>query len=603
MAVHQTPRTRLIELLPLVIALLAGFFIVSLHLTRDSLWEDEGYTLGFIHDASRQPDTPGESLALIRTSLSATLARVRAVDVHPPLYYLTLDLWTLLFGDSVYMVRLFSALCALIALAATYSAGKYLFHDHHTALAAVLILATASFFVYYAREARMYALLTGLTALATAVYLRWAQRSTPGRTVFYVLTLAALLYTHYAAVWIIAAHALHSVIFGRGWRRIIPYGVAALLFMPWLPAALNQWRINGGSGALPRPSDWGAIAAWVLILTNGYAWIYALGVGLALWHWRRNPRVLVLLTLLTLLLPLALFVLNTAYRSLFQIRYTLPLLPALALLLAAGARPLRWLPLLVLVVIQLTTYAQFWPEKPRWNNAVEQAAAVRQPFEPVLLDISPYSPAAYYDRLYSLRRGIALDLGWRWQEAAEMQVYVDHLRASPSVWLAMPSSTASTWDAVTALLPDHGVGYRDSVMNMIFYRFDHSGGDDLRFRFGEVLNWEDGIGHQLYARRGEPFCLDVRLRASQPIDSSYALALALTQGYDTQRAAQTFPLATAEVGAMLDLAPCIDVPADNPPGPHHLRVQIVHDGAALPLIEADNLYWSDELFMAQVSVE
>lgn len=185
-----------------------------------------------------------------------------------------------------------------------------------------------------------------------------------------------------------------------------------------------------------------------------------------------------------------------------------------------------------------------------------------------------------------------------------MNGYVEAMRDSPAVWVVMPSHFASTWDAVIALLGQgRGVGYRDSMMNMIFYRFDNANGTPLRFRFGDVLRWKGGIGHQLYARVGEPFCFSLRFDVLQPLDSRYTLDLALTQGYHTRRAGTALTFAAQAVGDEVRWSPCIDVPADNPSGPHHLRVRVLYNDRPLPLMEGENQYWSEELMPAQVSVE
>ena len=95
--------------------------------------------------------------------------------------------------------------------------------------------------------------------------------------------------------------------------------------------------------------------------------------------------------------------------------------------------------LAAILYTQLTIYPYVWPAKPRWDEAVQQAAATRQPLEPALTSIPAFSPAAYYARQIPLRQGLALDLGWRWQEPDDMARYVSKLSADESVWLMMPS--------------------------------------------------------------------------------------------------------------------------------------------------------------------
>lgn len=624
MALQQTASKSLSVLLAAAVLLLA-FMTASYHLTHESLWEDEGYTIWFVHDDGRPLERITQIVQFIRHSLTTTLARVSA-DVHPPLYFVLLDGWTLLTGESIYTIRLLSTFFGLIALSATYAVGKRLF-DVKTALIAVVVLATAGFFVYYTREARMYTLLTALAASSIWAYLRWRALANFRRTMIYGCVMAALLYTHYAGALIILTQIAHSLI--GGIRRatplrlsvIFPYVFAFLLYIPWIPSLLNQIHVQGWPSALPVPTDWGTVAALVLILTGGHWGLYVVpfALGSALAKIREYKGSLLLLALWLLVTPLILLAINAWSRPIFQIRYTIGVLPAWALLVAYGLRfsfqpstvgspainntvrtALQGLLLLCLAYTQLAMYPQFWPDKPRWEQAVHQMTSIRQPLEPAITSIAPQNPTAYYDRVYGIRRGITLDLSWRWQETEDMHRYLTHVVNAPSVWVVMPSNFTSTWDAVAGLQDGRHVGYRDSVMNMIFYRFDVGEGSHLHFRFGDALAYEGGIGHHLFARAGEAFCFNTKLTALSPLGAE-KIEWQLTQGYDTVRALLLTEIGSYAAGEAVNAAPCIDIPPDSPPGPHHLRMRVINQ-TPLPLIESENLYWGDQLVLAQVSV-
>lgn len=600
------------------LALLAGFALALAGLTRDSLWADEAFTLWAVRDDARPPRGVGATARFLAASLGGALARARA-DVHPPLYFLLMDAWTLAAGESVFAARLPSALALLLGAAAAHTLGARLFSRRAGLLAAALLL-TAPLAVYYAREARMYTLLLALAAGSTLAYAAWRARPTRRRGLAWGLLTALLLYTHYAGALAIAAQAAHARLTRGGARALAPLALAGALFAPWLPALAAQIQAHGGPAALPVDTVSGAAALW-LALTAG-AWplcALALALGLAAGAARRRGAGLIALWLL--LTPAALLALNAAGWPAFQLRYAIALVPAWALLLAASLtpRPLpeargsrarrgRWKIVraglaLVLIAAQLAAYDALWPPKPRWDAAARQAAAVRDPLEPALVGFDPRSPAAYYDRLYRFAAGLALNIGWRWHEPAEARAHADRLAAAPRVWLLAHSSRADAWDALAALLVQgRGVGYRDTVMDAVFYRFDQAGGAPPRWRFGDLLDYTGGIGHRLDARAGAPFCFTLRLvyRSAPPADA--ALRLALTQGYDTVRAASTLPLPPAAPGDTLALPACIDVPAGSPAGPHHLRAQALVGGAPLPLLENATLYWGETLFIALVSV-
>ena len=82
----------------LIVILAIGVFLRWFRLGHESLWFDEGYTAWVV-------------------SLSpADLIRAVRVDTAPPLYYLLLHGWTVLFGRSEFALRSMSALSAASAL-------------------------------------------------------------------------------------------------------------------------------------------------------------------------------------------------------------------------------------------------------------------------------------------------------------------------------------------------------------------------------------------------------------------------------------------------------------------------------------------------------
>src|SRR5262245_36284966 len=103
---------------------------------------------------------------------------------HPtsyPLYVLLGKLWTVLvpIGSVAYRLSLFSALCAALACAALYRAGRELQLPLPAALLSALVFAFGSSFWGEANVQRVYALNALLVALATLAALRWNARRDP----------------------------------------------------------------------------------------------------------------------------------------------------------------------------------------------------------------------------------------------------------------------------------------------------------------------------------------------------------------------------------------------------------------------------------------
>lgn len=565
----------------------------------------------------------------------------------------------MLVGDSEFALRLPSALFGLIGMAATYAVGKHLF-DRRTGLIAVVILGTTSFFVYYTREARMYSLLLALAALSTLLYLRWRDRPSVMRGLWYGLILAALFYTHYAGALVIVTHVAHLVLTRLftarnlsttyrtkglsplfklipGLRNLLPYALAFILFLPWLPIFVNQIRANpNGPLAIPVATDWAAVAALILILTSGQ-WMLMLMpfiLGDAIPRIRQHTSALLLLLLWLLITPIGLLALNAWVAPVYQVRYTIAMLPAGALLIAHGLRRVRLpegiaqrvgirtryiaslqtaLTLLLLVWlahIQLAMYREFWAEKSPWRTVIGGMTTTRQPLEPIVTDFAPYSPSAYYDQQLRVQQGIELDLSWRLHNATEARERVRVFESEPSVWVALPINTAKTWHIVTELDRTRHVGYRSALVNMIFYRFDQGDSDDLRFRFGNWLRYISGPGaeQQFAVKAGEELCVEITLQTLGTLDGSYSGGLHLIDLTGQAQIAQWDEgLGTHETGEILNLKPCLDISATTPPDYYHLEL-VIYNWATLerlPLIEdggGEGLGWSDVLMLAAVDV-
>lgn len=622
MVISQTAQS-LMRLLAIV-GLLLGLLALSLGpFAGQGLWADEGFTLWVLRDTGPAPQGITQHLRAIAESLFTAFER-SAADVHPPLYFVALDGWSLLTGESLFTLRLFSALSGLLALSATYALGKALF-SHRAGLLAVIFLGTGGFFLHYNQEIRMYALLVAGASVSTLAYWRWTQRPTLARGLFYALVTAALLYTHYAGALIVLTQVLHLLLYRRDRLRAAwwPVGGMALAYAPWLPFLWRQITLHGQPDALPLASDVNTILALLLILGGGLplALIYLVpfafgGIG----RWLMDARG-GLLWLWLLFTPVLLLLVNALWIPLFQVRYVIAVLPAGALLLAGamhylgdlrvfgrGILPYRWAVIAVLTVFfayhQLSAYPTLWGPKPRWENAIQQAAQVRNPLEPAVSLIPPTSPALYYDAHYGLRQGIALDLAWRWQEPHDIALYADPLAPSKSIWLMVPLEYPAAWDALRELSLGRGIGYRDSVMTTLFYRLDWGEGDWLRLRFGDAWNVNSETGQHLFANAGEDFCFPLNLEAlTGDTGENYTLDIALTQGYNTLRASVQIPLSANPTDEITSLEPCLPIPPDAPAGPHHLRLRVLSEGQALPLLEGpDGLYWGDVLILALVSV-
>ena len=234
-------------------AVVAGLVAVSILLRLRGLgtwyWIDEGISLG------------------IASHPLAEIPGLLVSDGSPPLYYLLLHGWMAVFGSSEVSTHSLSLLFAVATVPAAWWAGRSLF-DRRVGLIAAGLFAFNPFLTGFSRETRMYTLVALLSVLVTASFLHVYAFGRRRYLPLFVGSLALLLYTHTWGLFAAAgcAAALLPCLLARSDRRRlavdagIGFGLAALLFAPWLPTLLYQAAHNGAPWS-PRPVPREALSA------------------------------------------------------------------------------------------------------------------------------------------------------------------------------------------------------------------------------------------------------------------------------------------------------------------------------------------------------
>jgi uncharacterized membrane protein len=285
----------------LALILLLALGLRLFHLGERNLWYDEAFAVLFAEKG-------------LDAMLYGTLTPVAggAADIHPLLYYTTLNGWMAVFGESPFAVRLWSVVLGVTTVGMIYLLARDLFGEK-TGLAAALITAVAPFHVQYSQETRMYALLGLLLVSATWCFVRgW--KALPGSddvargkratnltiqsdkkswlwwAAFGVLA-ALAMYTQQMAAFYLVALGLVPLLARRRdlfIRVLVGAGIAVVLYLPWLvnlPSQLAKvrsyyWIDKPGIGALlrtvfsflvvnldtPRSAFFPALAAAVFLL-------------------------------------------------------------------------------------------------------------------------------------------------------------------------------------------------------------------------------------------------------------------------------------------------------------------------------------------------
>ncbi len=141
-----------LSLVSLYSLLISSFFLRLISLNQ-SFWLDEAISANVIRNYS----------------FLNIVAVFSPQDFHPPLFYLLLKAWSLIFGTGVFGLRLFSVTASVLAGLFVYKTVKLLFGSK-TALWSAALFLFNPLFVYYSQELRMYSLVTLFLSIATYYY-------------------------------------------------------------------------------------------------------------------------------------------------------------------------------------------------------------------------------------------------------------------------------------------------------------------------------------------------------------------------------------------------------------------------------------------------
>lgn len=321
--------------------ILAAFALRLFRIDAQGLWSDEGYTA--LYSALPVGD-------LLQT--------ISSVDPHPPLYYLLIAAWMQLAGGSDFALRFVSVWCAALTIPTLYVLVRRIGGPIAAAVAATL-LAANPFALWYAQEARMYALLGLLATLATLRLHLALERGSGRAWLAWAACLVLAVHTHYYALALVAWHAW------LGWRAVLwrpdrfralaALASIAIAFLPWWSQAralsYGGWMEHVSLSEAARRAAWAFAVGTSIYPEQGWRLavptLLAAALGLLVLLARRRIGNVLLLAGWAVVPLLAAYAFGAVTsRASFHERYVslgAPALLALAALGIVALLRLRWL--------------------------------------------------------------------------------------------------------------------------------------------------------------------------------------------------------------------------------------------------------------------
>lgn len=210
--------------------LVAAYVAIRLwHLTDSCLWFDEIFS---VHAAEHSWN---EILPFVALDL-----------IHPPLFYVLLKLWIGVGGESLFWLRLFPVIFAVIAIFPFNSICRELKLDFWTRVLALFFLAINGSLIKYAQEVRMYSLLLCLSLFSIWLFVRYFNK---GNSFVPLLLINFLLvYTHYFGWLVIVSEIAAILLFQKArWRPMLVMFVITLVsFAPWIAEIIQASQTGSG---------------------------------------------------------------------------------------------------------------------------------------------------------------------------------------------------------------------------------------------------------------------------------------------------------------------------------------------------------------------
>jgi 4-amino-4-deoxy-L-arabinose transferase-like glycosyltransferase len=240
------------------VILAGGLALRCSGLVGRGLWLDEGYSWW------------------VASHSLGEIAGVCRGDTAPPLYYLLLHTWVAMFGDAEWMMRALSVLAGVTSIALAGAVAAKLYGGRMVTLATMLLAAVMPLQVAWSQETRCYALLSATLLLAFLGLACARQGITARRWALCVLGALASVYLHNIAWFYLAAFALAFLLMPGEERLkkrmrflVTAYLAVIVLYLPWVPALLDQLRFVGQNYAEGRPA-WGDLLLQ-LALSGGFS--------------------------------------------------------------------------------------------------------------------------------------------------------------------------------------------------------------------------------------------------------------------------------------------------------------------------------------------
>ena len=170
---------------------------------------------------------------------------------HPPLFFLTQNIFFKVLGDSLFAARLPSALAGILAIWFVYLIGKRMFKNKYFSFLAAFLLAVNHIHVWISRSSLMESLLIAAVLLNIYCFLQFLEDRK--KWVFFGITLGLVLLTKYIGIFLLPVYVFYLILARsdltnsilKNWRLYAAFGLALVIFLPVIVYNIFLYKATG----------------------------------------------------------------------------------------------------------------------------------------------------------------------------------------------------------------------------------------------------------------------------------------------------------------------------------------------------------------------
>jgi len=485
---------RILLLLSLITGV--GIFLRFYTLGSESIWFDEA-----------------ASIYSAKNPLILMLMECVGGHRHPPLHFIILKIWIILFNDSEAAVRSISAIFGAASIPMIYLVGKRVFSSK-VGLIASFLLSISVYAIHYSQEARSYAILLFLTLLSFYLFIKIMEDRDIRKAYFvaYFIANTLLVYTHYFGLFVVASQLSYYFITRRYLKineRLFWYatGASGIVFLPWavvfvvfsIPRSFSweQPTLHNIISTLAAFSGYGDINRYWILL--GFGCLCILGLSVRKMIKRRKPEensvnvrpyakfkmsfnmevlLVVMWLAFPILLPFLISQIPLKMTGIYLTRYTISALPAFLILVANGigvflSRKILY-PLFAVILIgitccSVTSLQDYYTQtgKEQWREAVNLVEASIQPEDALVVNEWYFCKAIeYYSNNDLMTQGI---------ESGSEEQAINRFKANGKqrIWLVQVNwGSKSTINYMETMFDENSLLLKQQFVGIDVYLYD-----------------------------------------------------------------------------------------------------------------------------------